>query len=247
MYEVKTEAYSGPMAKLLELIEEKQLEITRVNLATVTADFIRYIEGLGDAVMPHGGVTPDILSDFIVVAARLLLIKSKILLPTLELTDEEEGDILDLEHRLKIYREFKNASQHIKSLWDKNQIAHSRPLLSSLGEQKFFYPSRELTTDQLTNAMTSLFSVLKGLIPETKGVRMTVVTLQEKIAELTKRLSEVSGVTMKGKFSKHEKGEIIVMFLAVLHMLANRLASVEQTGQFSDIIVSSTKNELSLE
>src|SRR3989344_8157637 len=101
MFEVKSEAFNGPMAKLLELIEEKQLEITRVNLATVTADFIKYIESLGEAVMP------DILSDFIVVASRLLLIKSKVLLPNLELTQDEEGDILDLEHRLRIYREYK--------------------------------------------------------------------------------------------------------------------------------------------
>ena len=220
------------MAKLLELIEEKQLEITRVNLATVTADFIKYIEGLGEGVMP------DILSDFIVVAARLLVIKSKELLPTLELTQDEEGDILDLERRLKIYREYKLASVHIKNLWDKNQIAYSRPLLSSLGESSFFYPSRQLTTDQLTSAMNSLFAVLKGLIPETKGVRMTVVTLQEKIAELTKRLTEAAGVTMKGKFTKQERAEIIVMFLAVLHMLANRLAQVEQSDAFSDIVVS---------
>lgn len=232
MFEVKLEAYSGPMAKLLELIEEKQLEITRVNLATVTADFIRYVESLGEEV------SPEILSDFIVVAARLLLIKSKILLPSLELTDEEEGDILDLEHRLKIYREFKNASLHIKNLWDKNQSAHSRTLFASLGEKSFFYPSKQLTQDRLAAAMTDLFAVLKGLVPETKGVRMTVVTLQEKIAELTERLSKAASITMKGTANKKERGEIIVLFLAVLHMLANRLADVEQSGHFSDIVVS---------
>lgn len=231
MFEVKSEAFNGPMAKLLELIEEKQLEITRVNLATVTADFIKYIESLGEAVMP------DILSDFIVVAARLLLIKSKVLLPNLELTGEEEGDILDLERRLQIYREFKSASQHIKNLWDKNQAAHSRPLLSSLGEKSFFYPSKQITQERLVSAMESLFAVLKGLIPETKGVRMTVVTLQEKIAELTRRLTEAANVTVKGKFNKEQRGEIIVMFLAVLHMLANRLAEVEQNDAFGDIVV----------
>ena len=238
---MKQEAYNGPMAKLLELIEDKQLEITRVNLATVTADFIKYIEGLGE------GVVPDILSDFIVVAARLLLIKSKVLLPTLDLTQEEEGDILDLERRLQIYREFsarggsasggKTAAQYIQTLWDKNQISRTRPLLYSLGDKSFFYPSRQLTTDQLTNSMTALFAVLKGLIPETKGVKMTVVTLQEKIAELTKRLSEATSVTMKGVAGKHERGEIIVLFLAVLHMLSNRLADVEQNAHFGDIVV----------
>ena len=72
---------------------------------------------------------------------------------------------------------------------------------------------------------------------------MTVITLQEKIAELTKRLTEASSVTMKGTVSKKERGEMIVLFLAVLHMLANRLAEVEQSDQFGDIVVSANKHE----
>jgi segregation and condensation protein A len=248
-FEVKIEAYNGPMAKLLELIEEKQLEITKVNLATVTADFIAYIESLGEEVMS------DVLSDFIVVASRLLLIKSKVLIPNLELTNEEEVDILDLEHRLKLYREFslkgnsvtgnKSAAQYIKALWDKNEVAYARPYLSVLGDpksmtqdsQKFFYPSPQITTERLESAMASLLTVLKGLVPETKGVRMTIVTLQEKIAELTSRLSQTASITLKGTVSKKEKGEIIVLFLAVLHMLANKSANVEQAGAFGDIVV----------
>ncbi len=247
MFEVRQEAFNGPLYKLLELIEEQKLEITTVNLAKVTEDFIHYIQGLGETI------DSAVLSDFIVVAARLLVIKSKVLLPSLELSQEEEGDILDLEQRLKIYREFsakggsasggKSAAQHIVELWNRNQIGYGRPLLASLGEQSFFYPSKQITTARLENAMVSLFAVLQGLIPEIKHVKMTVITLQEKIAELTQRLTQASTITMKGRASKEEKQEIIVLFLAVLHMLAARTLQVEQTDMFSDIVVTKTQPE----
>jgi len=249
MFNVNQEAFSGPMEKLLELIEERHIEISRVNLATVTGDFISYIEKMGEVV------SPTIISDFVVVASRLLVLKSKMLLPTLELTSEEEEDILDLEHRLKLYREFsarggsssgdKTASQYVQLLWNKNLQSFARPLLKSFGDtpgaadgKKFFYPSEQATTDGLRSAAEKLLHVMAGLIPEQRTVRGTIVTLQEKIIELTNRLQGTTGVTMRGRVSKKEKEEVIVLFLAVLHMLANRLADVEQGDAFGDITVS---------
>lgn len=65
MFEAKTGEFAGPMEKLLELIEERKIEISRVNLAGVTGDFIAYVEKLGESV------SPTILSDFVVIASRL--------------------------------------------------------------------------------------------------------------------------------------------------------------------------------
>lgn len=241
MYEISLEQFKGPLDKLLELIEAKQMEITKVNLAAVTEDFIKYVEGLGQ------NVEPIILADFVVVASRLLLIKSKVLLPSFELTDEEEQEIGDLEHRLKIYREFsargasalggKTAAQIIIELWGKNQIEFARPLFASLGEQSFFYPSKEIGAQQLANAMRNLMTVLQGLLPETKKIKIKVVTLQEKIAELATRLEQAASVTFNDLSQKKARVEVIVLFLAVLHMLANRLMTAEQEDSFGDIVV----------
>lgn len=231
MFEVRQDSFNGPMAKLLELIELRQIEISRVNLAEVTGDFISYVEKLGEEV------SPIILSDFVVIAARLLVLKSKILLPSLELTGEEEADIMDLEHRLRLYREFKAGGMHLKALWEGNKQLFARPLLKSLGEQSFFYPSKQVTQDRLRESIENLLHVMAGLIPEKVTVRGTMVTLQDKIIELTKRLQGSANVTLRGRVSKKEKEEVIVLFLAVLHMLANRLADVEQGDMFGDIIV----------
>ncbi|MDO8601621.1 MAG: segregation/condensation protein A [bacterium] len=229
MYEVQLDQFSGPMEKLLELIEEQKLEITQVSLAAVTGDFIKFVESLGEKV------DSNILADFVVVASRLLLIKSKTLLPSLELTDEEQGDIVDLELRLRLYQEYKLASVHIQKLWTENNIAYSRPLLSSLGENSFFYPPKGVDVRKMESAMNSLFTVLQGLLPETKKIKITVVTLQEKIAELTTRLSEAAEHNFKGLAGAKSRNEVIVLFLAVLHMLANRLMHAEQGDTFGDI------------
>jgi segregation and condensation protein A len=241
MFEAKTGEFSGPMEKLLELIEARQIEISRVNIAEVTGDFIAYVEQLGESI------SPIILSDFVVIASRLLVLKSKILLPALELTEEEEGDILDLEHRLKLYREFsakgvsasggKTAAQYVATLWGGNQQLFSRPLLKSLGDESFFYPSKQITTDGLRDSMQRLLQIMSGLILETTTVRGSMVSLQEKITELTQRLQGSNNITFKGRVSKKDQQEVIVMFLAVLHMLANRIADVEQGDMFGDIIV----------
>lgn len=276
MYEIKLEQFSGPLNKLLELIEAKKLEITEVSLAAVTADFIGFVEKLEK----EKGVEPGVLADFIVIAARLLLIKSKVLLPNLELTEEEKVDVADLEQRLKIYREFSakgrsasgglTASQQILALWNQKNLSFSRPLLSALGDftsrsfahaqddgnkniqvdgqhrhserseeskNGFFYPPKGVTEKRLEDAMRSILAVLEALIPETHKIKVAVITLQEKIAELTKRLEQASSFAFKGFSKSRDRKEVVVLFLAVLHMLSNRLAEAEQDGAFGEIIV----------
>lgn len=238
-FEIRHDYYSGPMEKLLALVQERQLEISRVNLAAVTADFIAYVEQLG--------ATADsaLLSDFVVVAARLLVIKSKELVPTLQLTDEEESSIIDLEHRLQLYREFKHAGELLKGLWNKKTPLHVRPFLSGMSDYSVFYPSTQITSETLLGRMSNLLSIMEGLAPlESKTVSGAMVTLQQKMQELTERLQNQITVTLKGRVSRSDRQEIVVLFLAVLHLLANRLASVEQEDQFGDIVVSRANEEM---
>lgn len=233
-FELRHDYYSGPMEKLLALIEERELEVTRVNLASVTADFIAYVEGLGESV------SPEIFSDFIVIAARLLVIKSKELIPNLELTEEEESNIMDLEVRLKLYREFKAAGELLKRRWEEKTPLYGRPFLSGRAEDHgVFYPSAQITRDGLHGVLEQLLHVVADLVPETKTVAHNgLVTLQQKMNELITRLKNQSALTIRGRASVKEKQEVIVMFLAILHLLAGRLAEVDQEEQFGDILVS---------
>lgn len=243
VFEVRHDYYAGPMEKLLELIEQRRLEISRVNLSLVTADFIAYVESLGEAV------GPQMLSDFIVVAARLLVIKSKELVPNLELTPDEEDQIIDLEHRLRLYREFcargasalggKTAAQHIEALLARQSPLMPRPFLSGAKDVSVFYPSAQISNESLHASMESLLRIVEGLAPPQKTVAASgLVTLQHKMAELTERLKTQSSFSFKGRATKEQKQEVIVLFLAMLHLLANRLAEVDQSDHFGEITVS---------
>lgn len=230
MYEVKLDQFSGPLDKLLELIEEKKMEITLVNLASVTGDFLDFLKNLNEAEK-H----PSVLADFVVVASRLLLIKSKALLPSLELTSEEQADIKDLEERLKLYKEYKDASQFLLNLWKRRSSAYGRELFMNL--PVVFYPAKNLTLQSLEEKLLVLLQELKALVPEQQTIKKIVLTVETKVKELLERFREQAEHSFQSLVGEKSKLEIILLFLAILHLIRDRLASAEQTGQFSDIII----------
>ena len=111
-YKVKTGSFEGPLELLLSLIEERKLFVNEISLAEVTNDYIAHIRSFSD--MENGKRIADV-SYFILIASTLILIKSKSLLPSLSLNEEEEANITDLEQRLRLYQIIKTASIDIKS------------------------------------------------------------------------------------------------------------------------------------
>jgi len=259
-YELKLEQFSGPIEKLLELIEEKKLEITELSLAEVTADFLQYITRINadsnppSTLLPSAGtcdadkrgyieVEPRLLADFIVIASQLLLIKSKALLPNLRLTEEEEKDIKDLQNRLHFYQQFKPAMGYLKKLWEQNNISISRPLF--FGRPAFFYPAENIKIEELYKAINKIFEVFNE-ISKSEVIKSSLISLEEKIEEVLKRLNADScglnadsprkidfGELVDGK----PRSEIVVLFLALLHLLANQLIRVEQKQRFENIMI----------
>lgn len=231
-YEVKIEKFSGPLDKLLQLIEEKHLDITQVSLAEVTADFINYIQSLQQKAEPR------ILADFLVLAAQLVLIKSKVLLPSLELTQDEEADIHQLEARLKLYQEFKQAAARVNNLWGQKHVALSRPLFFALGDASIFYPPPKLAMDDMVASINKLLATLKEFLPEaSQKIKQRVITLESKITELVSRMKQAAEQSFKSMAQSKSKEEVVVLFLAILHLLRDKLINVEQKEQFSDIIL----------
>ncbi|MDE2001699.1 MAG: segregation/condensation protein A [Patescibacteria group bacterium] len=230
-YRVKLDMFSGPLEKLLEMIEERQLEITMVSLAQITGDFLEYLKTLDESAK-H----PSVLADFVVVASRLLLIKSKAILPSLQLTEEEETDIRDLEARLRVYKEFKTASELMRRVWDTRKPMYGRELFSDL--PPVFYPSPNLTVPGLQARLNELLHTLASLIPEKQAVKRVVVTLEQKVKELLQRMKEQAQQSFKSLSDRKPKLEVIMLFLAVLHLLREHLMSADQDGQFTDITLS---------
>lgn len=227
MYQLNLEQFSGPIEKLLELIEAKKMEITELNLAEVTADFLDYLKKIESA-------QPRILADFVVVAAALILIKSKSLLPNLPLNSEEEVDIKNLEDRLRRYAEFKPAIIILKKIYESKNFSVSRPLF--LNRQPIFYPAKNISIDSIRDSLNNVFKIFKQYNIETQTIESSLIKLEEKIEEIAKKVE--SGI---GQFSEiiksKSRAEIIVLFLALLHLLREQLVKVEQKDGFSDIII----------
>jgi len=255
LFTITQKSYTGPLDKLLELIEERKLEITEISLAEVTADFLGYVKKLGEA--KQGKETTGILADFLVIAARLLLIKSKVLLPDFALTTDEEAAIVDLETRLKIYRAFsarggqaargldrssglikeKNASDHFRALWRGKNQSFAREYLKGVRAGSVFLPGGNASALNIAAAAEHLAALLRDFLPQMQEVNIAIATLEEKIEELLARFKTAAehsfGALKKGR----SKTEAILLFLAILHLFKEKTIAAEQSGQFGDILI----------
>ena len=114
-YRVKTDAFEGPVELLLSLIEKRKLFINEVSLAGVTDEYLNFLKGAT-------AISIGSIANFIVIAATLLLVKSKSLLPDFTLTSEEEESIGDLENRIRLYKIVRYIVPNLRSLLLGNTI-----------------------------------------------------------------------------------------------------------------------------
>ena len=225
MYEVKLEKFQGPLDLLLQLIEREELDITEVSLAKVTDQYITHLEQLTE--MP-----PEELADFLVVAAKLLYIKSRMLLPLLAWDQDEEPG--DLETRLRMYKEYVEAAKNVQQILSgkRHTFVREKPPVSALG----FAPPRDLTGEK----MAELFrDVLRRLIPVVRPPEAVIertVSIHEKIRHIQDLLAKAERVSFHRILEKAEtRSEIIVSFLALLELVKQRHVAVKQDDHFGEI------------
>ncbi len=226
-FEISIERFSGPLQKLLELIEERKLEITELSLAEITGEFLDYVQKMGEA-------EPKTLADFVSVAAKLLLIKSKSLIPNLELTTEEEESIADLESRLKLYKELKSAEKNAAVLWKSEKRSFSRDFAAG-SRTIVFYPPANFSKELVAKAFGGLYNIFAA--GKKEYVEHKIINFEEYVASL---IGRIKGATLGFKeLSKDkERQEIVILFLALLHLLKDNAIKIEQSGQFEEIIIS---------
>lgn len=237
-FELNLEKFSGPISKLLELIDDRKIEITEISLSAVVDDFLVYVRGLERVEMP-------LLADFIVVASRLILLKSKALLPNLELSEEEEEDIKDLERRLLAYRELKPAIRNISQIWKGGRIEFSRSYFLQGGlfdlrqdlRGEIFSPGNNLSGKLLFESMNRLLKSFSSLDIEKEIIRDKVISLEEKVEEIMAKLEKAGEHNFRDLTQTKDRAEAIIIFLAILHLAREQLVHLEQNGFFSDIII----------
>lgn len=228
MIEVKLRQFEGPLDLLLQLIEQRQIDISTVALADVTD---QYLGQLPRVERLH----PDELADFLVVAAKLLYLKSKILLPQLDLPAEEG---LSLEDQLRLYQTFVGAAEQLKRLFRKRHVMYGREHTATI--EPAFAPPERLSLDDLHRTFTVVLQKLEPLfiMPATTIAR--TVSLQDKINSIRRLVTERAAVSFGELLaSAQTRMEVIVTFLALLELVKQRTAMVVQDKNFADIRIAS--------
>jgi len=218
-YKVKLPAFEGPLDLLLHLIRKDDVSIAAIPIAHVLEQYMEYLSLMQE-------LNIDLAGEFILMAAELAHIKSKMLLPDAE-ADEEEGEDprADLIRRLLEYKQFKDAAARLAS----------RPLLGREVFKRPPAPEEEESEEAPVEAdvfklLSAFHDLLKNLKPE-KAHEVTVerLSVTERIYELLEKLKSASSVTFEALFEgQFTKAQCIVTFLAVLEMARLKLIRVFQ-------------------
>lgn len=229
MAEIKLQQFEGPLDLLLSLIEEQKLSITEISLAQVTEQFLNYVRQLQE-------VDATALADYLAIAAKLLVIKSKAILPTLEVEPEEEEPETDLAERLILYKQFKEAGKWLKRQDAERKQSFTRVL--TFAERIYFWPDPAVTADGLKASILTVLSSLKELDNLPKAKVKEAISIQEKIDHLQTVLSRQIETKLSDLLTKAKnKGEVIVTFLALLELIKQKLFTVNQEALFTDITI----------
>ncbi len=224
----KQNQFEGPLDLLLNLIEKRKMHISDVSLAQVTDEYISHVKTLEQ--FPVGEV-----AQFILVASTLLLIKSRSLLPNLELTSEEERSIGDLENRLKMYEEIRALSRHVAERFG---IA---PAFAPNARKRapVFAPDASMTVPALLASLKDILNSLPQKENLPKAVVKKVMSIEEMITGLTKRIQNSLRMSFRefAGVGKEERVNVIVGFLAMLELVKQGTISVTQNTHFDDIVM----------
>ncbi len=227
---VKTAVYEGPLDLLLELIEKRKLLINDISLAAVTDEYIARVNALAE--LPVGET-----ADFVALAATLLLIKSRSLLPTLAISEEESHDIKELEYRLALYQLVKENAKLLAE-------AQQSPVLwegATPAPGPLFMFDESITLASLRAGAQQLIDGFPKQVALPKVSVKKIVSIEEVIEHLAARVSSAFRLSFH-EFTREHQGErhaIIVSFLALLELVKQGILKANQSEQFSDITIES--------
>jgi len=230
MHSFRLPEFEGPLDLLLQLIEHRELDITRVSLASVTDQFLEVISRPGNIELSQ-------LADYLIIAAKLILIKSRMLLPQPKATPAEEEDVGDdLVRQLREYKMFKQAAVFLRER--ERQGLRAYPRLAPPPRLKPTTARLEgVSPDDLANALMRALRIRPTLPQGTLTVPLAVSIDHEihRILDLTAMRASVTFTHLLER--AQTRIEIIVTFLAVLELIKRRQIRAQQDTLFGEIVL----------
>lgn len=225
-FEFSTQSFQGPLEALLNMVEERKMTISDVSLSQVCDAYLAYVEKLPS--LPLGET-----AQFILVASTLLLIKSRSLLPNLELSVEERESVEELERRLARYAIYRRAAKLLRKEWGRAPLFFAK----RAPERPAVFSPAEASQNSILAAAHRLLNTLPKPEALVQAAVAPILALEDVIRSLKDRLASA----FKARFSELTKGadkeSRIVHFLAMLELVRHGGASVTQDKLFEDITI----------
>ena len=234
-YEVKLEAFEGPLELLLHLIKKNEIDIYDIPIALITEQYLEMIDLMQSLNLAVAG-------EFLVMAATLIHIKSKMLLPVPEADDSEQEDPrMDLVTRLLEYQRFKAASEQFEereSLW---RDIYPRGETKGPELRPEEVPISDLNLYDLIGALNALLANRSD--PIVMELTTEVLTVKEKIQHILDEMASVESLLFESLFAKvFNRHAVIVTFLALLEVIRLGLVRVLQQDLFGPLRLIKTEN-----
>jgi len=234
-YQVHTTQFEGPLDLLLHLIEKEELDITQLALAQVTDEFLAYVDAMG------GHLEIEVVAEFLVVAARLLWIKSRVLLPrpsqSASERDEDEEDVGDaLIQQLRMYRRYKEASQWLRERDEAGLRTYVR-VAPPPRPQHITLDFSGITLEALITAAQNVFYPTDGPRPQ-EAIQRPRISIVQQIRLLRQRLIHWKQATFHTLLSHQPtRLEAVVTLQAVLELMKQRMVQATQNSRFGEIVI----------
>nr|WP_295971736.1 segregation/condensation protein A [uncultured Bacillus sp.] len=248
-YNVKIDAFEGPLDLLLHLINHLEIDIYDIPVAEITEQYLSYIHTMKELQL-------DVASEYLVMAATLLAIKSKMLLPvhdtealdeefSLEAEEDPRGELVE---RLIEYRKYKEVADGLKFLEKERGLMFTKPP-SDLAEyakeiEAKKQPALNVTLNDMLGALQKLLRRKKLQKPMLTKIARQEIPIEQRMIEIMHNLKKLKRRTrFDDLFPIPNKEYIVVTFLAVLELMKRNEITVMQEGNFADIFVSAAEGE----
>jgi len=236
VYQVKLDAFEGPLDLLLHLIDQLEINIYDIPVADITTQYLDYIH-----TMQH--LELNIASEYLVMAATLLSIKSQTLLPKQDITEDidmyEEDPREALIQRLIEYQKFKNAANNLEEReQEASQIFTRSPAVFEESEEKPHIVQGDMSIYDMIGALNNLFQRKKWDMPLDTKITQTEIPLEQRMEELLHVVSQSHhGIAFEELFPYQSKSQIVVTFIALLELMKSNDVYCKQSRHFSALYV----------
>ena len=232
-YNIHLNVYDGPLDLLCDLISKQKIDIKDISISEITSQYLAYIDMLNEMDL-------EVASEFIIMASKLVEIKSKYLLYKQHHEEHEEDPRLELVEQLEEYKKFKEASLSLKE--NVNYVSNT-----------FFRAKEEVIADNKIDLDEISIDAIRKILPlilKTKViegfdkteeldmiVKKRVVSSEEKMQDLRELMEKEEKVSFVELVGPYDKDETIATFLAILELIKEKLIVVIQNEFFDDILI----------